>query len=135
MLEATTIGIDIAKSVFQIHGVNAVGEVVIAKRLTRGKVLGFFEKLSPCLVGIEACPTSHHWARALTKLGHDVRLFMPLYSTVDGSGHEFGTVEFARDISVELGPHLFDLADDDGRAELGRAGRRSDPAQHQVDQG
>ncbi len=79
MIEATTIGIDIAKSVFQVHGVNSVGEVVIAKRLTRGKVLAFFEKLPACLVGIEACPTSHHWARELTKLGHDVRLMPANY--------------------------------------------------------
>lgn len=79
MIEVTTIGIDIAKSVFQLHGVNAVGEVIIAKRLTRGKVLAFFKKLPPCLVGIEACPTSHHWARELTKLGHDVRLMPANY--------------------------------------------------------
>ena len=79
MIEATTIGIDIAKSVFQVHGVNAVGEVVIAKRLTRGKILAFFEKLPACRVGIEACPTSHHWARELTKLGHDVRLMPANY--------------------------------------------------------
>lgn len=79
MIEVTTIGVDIAKSVFQIHGANAVGEVVIAKRLTRGKVLAFFEKLPPCLLGIEACPTSHHWARELTKLGHDVRLMPANY--------------------------------------------------------
>jgi len=79
MIEVTTIGIDIAKSVFQVHGVNAVGEVVIAKRLTRGKILAFFEKLPACRVGIEACPTSHHWARELTKLGHDVRLMPANY--------------------------------------------------------
>lgn len=60
--------------VFRIHGVNASSEVVLAKRFKRGKVLEFFEKLPPCLIGIEACPTSHHWARELTKLGHDVRL-------------------------------------------------------------
>jgi transposase len=79
MIEVTTIGIDIAKSVFQLHGINAAGEVVIAKRLTRGKVLAFFEKLPACRVGIEACPTSHHWARELTKLGHDVRLMPANY--------------------------------------------------------
>lgn len=73
MNEAITIGLDIAKSVFQIHGVDAEGEVVIRKKVSRGKVLGFFEGLSPCLVGIEACPTSNHWSRELTKLGHTVR--------------------------------------------------------------
>ena len=79
MIEVTTIGIDIAKSVFQLHGINAAVEVVIAKQLTRGRILAFFEKLPPCLVGIEACPTSHHWARELTKLGHDVRLMPANY--------------------------------------------------------
>ncbi len=79
MIEASTIGIDIAKSVFQIRGVDAAGEVVIAKRVTRGKVLAFFEKLSPCLIGMEACPTSHHRARAVTKLAHDVRLMPANY--------------------------------------------------------
>lgn len=62
---ATTIGLDITKSVFQVHGVDAAGEVVIRRKLTRGRVLGLFENLPRCLVGIEACSSSHYWAREL----------------------------------------------------------------------
>jgi transposase len=69
-----TIGLDIAKSVFQVHGINTAGEVVVRRRLSRGRVLAFFEKLPHCLVGIEACNTSHYWARELIALGHEVRL-------------------------------------------------------------
>ncbi len=74
MATITTIGLDIAKSVFQVHGIDGAGEVVVRRRLTRGRVLRFFEKLPPCLVGIESCGTSHYWARKLIALGHDVRL-------------------------------------------------------------
>jgi transposase len=70
-------GLDIAKSVFQIHGVDAAGAVVMRKRITRAKLLEFFAALSPCLVGIEACPTAHHWSRQLQALGHTVRLLPP----------------------------------------------------------
>ena len=70
MDNVTTIGLDIAKSVFQVHGVDAVGAVVIRRKLTRGRVLGFFEKLPRCLVGIEACSSSHYWARELIARGH-----------------------------------------------------------------
>jgi transposase len=73
----TTIGLDIAKSVFQVHGIDAIGKVVIRRQLKRRYVLAFFEKLAPCLVGIEACASSHHWSRALTALGHTVRLMPP----------------------------------------------------------
>ena len=79
MDQVTTIGLDIAKSTFQVHGVDGSGEVVLRRRLTRARVVPFFEKLAPCLVGIEACATSHHWARELRKLGHDVRLMPPSY--------------------------------------------------------
>lgn len=79
MEQVTTVGLDIAKSVFQVHGVDAAGEVVVRRRLTRGRVLAFFEKLPRCLVGIEACNTSHHWARELLALGHDVRLMPAQY--------------------------------------------------------
>src|SRR5262249_32765546 len=72
-------GLDIAKSVFQIHGVDADGTVVIRTRVSRSKVLQFFADLSPCLVGIEACPTAHHWSRQLQLLGHTVRLMPPSY--------------------------------------------------------
>jgi transposase len=79
MGEVSTIGLDIAKSVFQVHGVDGTGAVVIRKRISRAKVLEFFGSLSPCLVGIEACPSAHHWGRALQVLGHTVRLMPPSY--------------------------------------------------------
>ena len=79
MTPVTTIGLDIAKSVFQVHGVDAAGQVVVRQRLTRGRVLAFFEKLKPCLVGIEACGNSHYWARELIALGHQVRLMPAQY--------------------------------------------------------
>ena len=79
MRQVATIGLDIAKSVFQVHGVDAEGGVVIRQKLTRARLLKFFGKLAPCLVGIEACGTSHHWARELIELGHDVRLMPPSY--------------------------------------------------------
>ena len=79
MGEVSTIGIDIAKSVFQIHGVDADGTVVIRKRVGRTKVLEFFSKLPACLVGMEACATAHQWARGLKKFGHDTRLMPPTY--------------------------------------------------------
>jgi transposase len=79
MQTITTVGLDIAKSVFQIHGVDAAGNVVVRRRLKRRYVLPFFQKLSPCLVGIEACASSHHWSRELQALGHTVRLIPPAY--------------------------------------------------------
>ena len=78
-MKITTIGLDLAKNVFQIHGVDATGQVVVRKSLRRSQMLPFFAKLPPCLVGIEACGTSHHWARELIKLGHEVRLMPPAY--------------------------------------------------------
>ena len=79
MQTITTIGLDIAKSVFQVHGVDAQGQVVIRRQLKRRYVLVFFQKLAPCLVGIEACASSHHWSRELKALGHTVRLMPPAY--------------------------------------------------------
>jgi transposase len=79
MQAITTIGLDIAKSVFQVHGVDAGGQVVIRRQLKRRSVLTFFQKLPPCLVGIEACASSHHWSRELKELGHTVRLMPPAY--------------------------------------------------------
>ena len=78
MQTVTTIGFDIAKSVFQVHGVDAGGEVVIRRQLKRRHVLAFFH-LPPCLVGIEACASSHYWSRELQALGHTVRLMPPAY--------------------------------------------------------
>src|SRR5215467_6811926 len=79
MHTVTTIGLDIAKSVFQVHGIDAQGKVVIRRQLRRRYVLAFFEKLPPCLVGIEACASSHHWSRELQALGHTVRLMPAAY--------------------------------------------------------
>ena len=79
MQTITTIGLDIAKSVFQVHGVDADGQVVVRRQLKRRYVLTFFQKLPPCLVGIEACASSHHWSRELKALGHTVRLMPPAY--------------------------------------------------------
>ena len=79
MQSITTIGLDIAKSVFQVHGVDAEGNVVLRRQLKRRFVLAFFERMPPCLVGIEACASSHHWSRELKALGHTVRLMPPAY--------------------------------------------------------
>jgi transposase len=79
MQVVTTVGLDIAKSVFQVHGIDAAGQVVIRRQLKRRYVLAFFEKLPPCLVGIEACASSHHWSRELKALGHTVKLMPPAY--------------------------------------------------------
>jgi transposase len=79
MGNVTTVGLDLAKSVFQVHGVDADGVAVIRQRLTRGRMLKFFAKLPRCLVGIEACASSHYWARELVALGHDVKLMPAQY--------------------------------------------------------
>ena len=73
-MQITTIGLDIAKNVFQVHGIDAAEKVVVRKQLRRGQMLAVFKALPPCLVGMEACATCHYWARELTKLGHQVRL-------------------------------------------------------------
>lgn len=79
MREVSTIGLDLAKTVFQLHGVDAAGNVIIRKKLRRGAMLHFLRSLSPCLIGMEACPTAHYWAREIGALGHDVRLIPPAY--------------------------------------------------------
>ena len=78
-MQVTTVGLDLAKNIFQVHGITEIGEVVFNRALRRAQVLPFFERLEPCLVGIEACGTSHHWARELIKLGHTVKLIPPIY--------------------------------------------------------
>jgi len=78
-MQITTLGIDLAKSVFQLHGVDAGGAGALQKKLRRGAVLDFLSKLEPCLIGMEACATSHHWAREIAALGHEVRLIPPAY--------------------------------------------------------
>ena len=78
-MTVTTVGIDLAKSVFQVHGADRDGRVVLRRRLARGRLLDFFAKLPPCRIGLEACASAHHWARRLTALGHDVRLIPAQY--------------------------------------------------------
>ena len=78
-MNITTIGVDLAKNVFQVHGIDETGEVIVRKTLRRRQMRPFFSKLEPCLVGIEACGTSHHWARELSSLGHRVKLMPPIY--------------------------------------------------------
>ncbi len=80
MNEITTIGVDLAQCVFQLHGVDETGKTVLRLQVRRSGMLEFFRKLPGCLVGMEACAGSHYRARELTKLGHDVRLMQPSYS-------------------------------------------------------
>jgi transposase len=77
--EITSVGLDLAKSGFQVHGADAQGRPMLRKKLARGKVLELFAGLPPCLVGMEACGSAHHWAREIIKLGHEVRLIPPQY--------------------------------------------------------
>jgi len=79
MGEITTIGLDLAKHVFQVHGIDAAGQVVVRRQLRRGELLKFFAKQPPCLVGVEACGTSHHWAREIAAIGHTVKMMPPAY--------------------------------------------------------
>ena len=78
-MNAARVGIDLAKTVFQVHGVDIAGQSLVRRRLARSQLLGFFGKLPPCIVGMEACSSAHHWARELTRLGHEVRLIPPQY--------------------------------------------------------
>jgi len=78
-MQVTTVGLDLAKNIFQVHGITDDGEVAFNRALRRAQLLKFFERLDPCLVGIEACGTGHHWARELVRLGHDVKLIPPVY--------------------------------------------------------
>jgi transposase len=78
-MNITRIGVDLAKNVFQVHGVNRQGETVVRKQLRRTQMLDWFGKLAPCLIGMEACGSAHHWARELSRLGHDVRLMAPQF--------------------------------------------------------
>lgn len=78
-MQVSTIGVDLAKNVFQVHGVDSAGKIVIGRQLRRKQVVDFLRKIPPCLVGMEACGTAHHWAREVSKLGHTVRLMPPSY--------------------------------------------------------
>jgi len=79
MNEVITIGVDLAKNVFQVHGIDAEGGVIFRRQLRRGQMMPFFKKQPSCLVGMEACATSHHWGRELVELGHEVKLMPPRY--------------------------------------------------------
>ena len=79
MVQVSTIGLDLAKNVFQVHGIDHKGKVLVRRSLRRAEVIAFFTKLAPCLIGMEACGTAHHWARELIKLGHTVKLMPPAY--------------------------------------------------------
>jgi transposase len=76
-MHVTTVGLDLAKRVFQVHGVDALGRIVVRRKLQQAQVARFFADLQPCLVGIEACATAHHWARLIRASGHQVRLIPP----------------------------------------------------------
>lgn len=78
-MQVTTIGLDLAKNIFQVHGVTKTGEIAFNRALRRSQLLAFFSRLEPCLVGMEACATSQHWCRELTAIGHNVRLIPPSY--------------------------------------------------------
>jgi len=75
----TRVGLDLAKNAFQVHAVDAKGEVVAARKLARGRLISFFAELPPCLIAMEACSSAHHWARQLLALGHEVRLIPPAH--------------------------------------------------------
>ena len=78
-MKTSTVGLDLAKNVFQVHTIDEAGEVIVRKALRRRQVMPFFEKLEPCLIGMEACGTSHYWARELSRLGHEIKLMPPAY--------------------------------------------------------
>ena len=78
-MQATTVGLDLAKNIFHVHGITEDGQVAFNRPLRRSQVLTFFARLEPCLIGVEACASSHYWARELSKLGHTVRLMPPMY--------------------------------------------------------
>jgi transposase len=87
-MHVNAIGVDLAKNVFQVRGVDSAGKVVITRQLRRKQVLGFISKLSGCQVGMEACGTGHHWAREISKLGHTVRLMPPSYVKAMSNGRK-----------------------------------------------
>src|ERR1700738_664388 len=101
-MQITTTGLDIAKNVFQVHGIDAAEKVVVRKQLRRSKVIAFFAALPPCLIGMEACASAHYWARELRKLGHEVRL-MP-----------------AKDVKAYVKRNKNDAADAEAICEAGR---------------
>ncbi len=79
LTSVTRVGLDLAKNAFQVHAVDAKGEIVVARKLTRGRLVAFFAELRPCVVAMEACSSAHHWGRALVELGHEVKLIPPAH--------------------------------------------------------
>ena len=131
-MQITTIGLDIAKNVFQVHGIDAAEKVVVRKQLRRGQVLKFFAALAPCLVGMEACASAHYWARELTKLGHEVRL-MPakdVKAYVKRNKNDAADAEASAERMSKLGTTRSSL--DPGRKSRRFERRVSDPARLDV---
>jgi len=117
MHTTTIVGLDIAKSVFQVHGIDADGNVVVRRQLKRRYVLSFFQKLPPCLVGIEACASSHYWSRELQALGHTVRLMPPAYVRPYVKRHKNDAADAEAICEAVTRPNMR-CADQDPRAEL-----------------
>ncbi len=94
-MKVTTLGLDLAKNVFQVHGIDDTGKVIVRRLLRRRQMMPFFGKLEPCLIGIEACGTSHFWAREIAALGHEVKLMPPIYVKpyVKRGGRRLGPVD------------------------------------------
>jgi len=104
-MDVSTIGVDLAKSVFQCHGVNSAGETVLRKRLRRSEVLQFFGRLKPCLIGSEACASAHYWARELRALGHTVRLIPPAYVKAHAHRGKSDAIDAAAICAAVLSPN------------------------------
>jgi len=106
MNEVTTIGLDLAKNVFQVHGIDASGRVVVRRQLRRSQVLPFFERQARCVVGLEACATAHRWAREIAKLRHEVRLMLARYVKpyVNWNKNDAVDAEALCELGTELAP-------------------------------
>ena len=119
-MQITTVGLDIAKNLFQVHGADAQGRVQLKRKLARGKVLEFFATLPACLVGLEACGAAHYWARELTKLGHQVRLMPPQYVRpyVKTNKHDAADAEACCEAVQRPGMRFVPAKDEDQQAML-----------------
>src|SRR3954464_648231 len=120
MQQVTTVGLDLAKNLFQVHGADAQGRPVLKKRLARGKVREFFANLPPCLVGLEACAAAHYWARELAKLGHTVRLMPPQYVRpyVKTNKHDAADAEAIREAVTRPGMRFVPVKEEGRQALL-----------------
>src|SRR3954464_7542423 len=120
MQQVTTVGLDLAKNLFQVHGADAQGRPVLKKRLARGKVREFFANLPPCLVGLEACAAAHYWARELAKLGHTVRLMPPQYVRpyVKTNKHDAADAEAIREAVTRPGMRFVPVKEEGQQALL-----------------